>query len=198
MSQNEQIQLISGLFLLFMLVGALVVRRRYPSFVLVKYGIYWVFIILFIIFLYSYKEGVQDVYTRIYGQIVPSELIEQDGYLTVRKSADGHFYVKAMVNKRPVLFLIDTGATQVVLNRADAISSGINIEDLIFDRQAQTAGGKVNLASTQVDIKLGPLDVTSFGVAVSDADMGISLLGMSFLKKFDEIKVDGDVLYLKQ
>ena len=40
--------------------------------------------------------------------------------IELRRALDGHYYVTAQVNGAPVDFVVDTGATLIVLTRADA------------------------------------------------------------------------------
>jgi predicted aspartyl protease len=49
----------------------------------------------------------------------PSQLVA-NGYVAIQRAPDSHFYVDAEVNGTTVHFLVDTGATAVVLAAADA------------------------------------------------------------------------------
>lgn len=54
-----------------------------------------------------------------------------NGYadVTLERAADGHFYVDAQVNGAAVRFLVDTGASSLVLTQADAQRAGIGAGD---------------------------------------------------------------------
>ncbi|MGZ3305436.1 MAG: retropepsin-like aspartic protease family protein, partial [Asticcacaulis sp.] len=57
-----------------------------------------------------------------------------DTHITaIPKAADGHFWANATVNDKAVRFLVDTGATVVVLTEADAQRLGIDKTTLVFD-----------------------------------------------------------------
>ena len=196
MSQTDQIQAISSIFIIIMLVGAML-TKKHITIKLLRYTIYWFFIIILIVFIYSFRDPVKDGFRRIYAELVPAEAMQEGKNLTIRKSIDGQFYVNALVNGQSIRFLIDTGATQVVLNKSDAINAGINFNELKFNMIATTANGIVKLASTTMNISIGSFTLNEFNVSIAESELGISLLGMSFLNQFHEFKFEGDVLYLK-
>ncbi|MFO1118634.1 MAG: aspartyl protease family protein [Rhodospirillales bacterium] len=62
--------------------------------------------------------------------LLPASLEEQPvetvpGELTLKADARGHFLVTAKVNGQPVRFLIDSGASHVVLSAGDAKRLGL-------------------------------------------------------------------------
>jgi clan AA aspartic protease (TIGR02281 family) len=56
-----------------------------------------------------------------------------------------------MVNDAPIRFVVDTGATDLVLSPADAARAGIDPDGLIFSGQAFTANGMVETAPVLLD-----------------------------------------------
>jgi len=112
----------------------------------------------------------------------------------------GHYYVTAYLNGTPVNALIDTGATHVAMNSAQARQLGI---DYRRGQQgtAQTANGPVtaylvNLSRVQVgDIVLGNVaaQVTEGG----RAQLPYVLIGMSFLKHV-EMQRSGGTMVLQR
>ncbi|MEC9432710.1 MAG: TIGR02281 family clan AA aspartic protease [Pseudomonadota bacterium] len=123
--------------------------------------------------------------------------VSDAGDLVLRRGPDGHFHVQAEVNGAPVTFLVDTGASGVVLNAADARRAGFELSDLRFTSRARTANGEVRLAPVRVDrLALGPVAATGVRASVSEGELFSSLLGMSFLDRFARVTVEGDRMYL--
>lgn len=109
-----------------------------------------------------------------------------------------HFHATLEINGRDVDFIVDTGATDLVLSREDADRVGIDLDGLSFDRPAQTANGVVMGAYVRLDqIRFGPYTDSSFPARVNGGDLGTSLLGMEYLKQY-RLQVDGDRMYLQR
>lgn len=121
----------------------------------------------------------------------------QGGEVRVRAAADGHFWVQAQVNGQPVRFLVDTGASDVVLSRATAARVGIDMARLRFDRPGMGAGGVIHAADARVDrLVVGPIVRERMPVAVLDGRADINLLGMRFLRSLDGWRVERGELVL--
>lgn len=115
----------------------------------------------------------------------------------VPRSRDGHYYLTLKINGAPVDFVVDTGATQVVLSQDDARRIGIEPDALVYLGTANTANGTVRTASVSLDtVTLG--EITDLGVraTVNGSQMDGSLLGMSYLGLYSRIAIESDVLIL--
>jgi aspartyl protease family protein len=121
--------------------------------------------------------------------------VESGGQLVIPRQKDGHFYVEGEVNRQPVRFLVDTGASAVAITEATARAAGLPEGSRIT---VSTAGGAREARRVHgVPVKAGPLthnDVTiTVGLDMDAADD--ALLGQSFLRHFDvEIGADRMVL----
>lgn len=116
----------------------------------------------------------------------------------IRRSGDGMFYLTAPVNDRPVRFLIDTGASMVVLTRADASAIGLRIDEKDMRHLVRTAGGNARMAIVQLDsVKLGRRDLTGLDAAIVEDGVGVSLLGQNALSRLQSISIEGDHLTLR-
>lgn len=123
---------------------------------------------------------------------------EAGGELRVRAGLDGHFWVRAMVNGEPVRFLVDTGASDIVLSAATARRIGIDVDRLAYDRVGITANGTTRGATTRVDaIALGPIERREVPVTVLRGALDINLLGMRFLRSLSGWRVERDTLILQ-
>lgn len=118
--------------------------------------------------------------------------------ITLRKQADGHFYVQVEVNGYPIDFLVDSGATHVVLTQADAETAGLRPGTLRYTGRSQTANGVATFATVQLrQLRVEQFVVRDINAAVIDSPLGISLLGMGFLSQLEEFSVVGDRLIMR-
>jgi aspartyl protease family protein len=137
------------------------------------------------------------LWSDIQKQVAPQQSVLENGQIEVPRELDGHFHVTAEVNGKPVRFIVDTGATDVVLTEADAKRVGINPDTLAFSGSASTANGRVTTAPAYVDeLRLGPVKDSRFRVYVNGGQMEESLLGMSYLSLFSKVEMTGDTLVL--
>jgi aspartyl protease family protein len=117
--------------------------------------------------------------------------------MVLRAGEGGHFLVDASVDGVAVRFLVDTGATRVVLSPEDAKRIGFHLRDRQFTEKYRTAGGIVRAAPVTIrELRIGQLALREVGASVNEQPIGISLLGMSFLNRLDGYRVEGDKLIL--
>src|SRR5262249_26923401 len=80
--------------------------------------------------------------------------------LVYQAGPGGHFVVPGTANGAPVRFLVDTGATLVVLTPSDARAAGIDPSALVFDRAMRTASGTVPAAVAVLhEVKVGRISI---------------------------------------
>lgn len=115
---------------------------------------------------------------------------------------DGHFYVDAQINGKIIKFMIDTGASDIVLNDDDAKTLGIKTYLLRYDKVYLTAMGEIKNAPYILEkIKIGEIEVNNINASISrltQEKMGISLLGASFLNRLSSYKFTNNILTLQQ
>ncbi len=120
------------------------------------------------------------------------------GAVQIRRASDSHFYAETEVQGRRIRMLVDSGASMVALTRTDAEAIGIDVDSLPVGGMAQTAGGQIPMRMVMLDsVNVEGIEVRRVEAAVIDADMGVSLLGQSFLAKLDAVNVEGDVMTLR-
>jgi aspartyl protease family protein len=123
--------------------------------------------------------------------------VTADGELVIPRHRDGHFYVQGRVNGKPILFMVDTGASSVIVSEAFARDARLPPgEPTVF----HTANGSVHGSRVRgVEVSAGPFTVSSNTVGVGlvggPADHG--LLGQGFLSKF-EMSVSKKQLVLRR
>lgn len=116
----------------------------------------------------------------------------------IRRASDSHFYADTDVQGTQIRMLVDSGASLVALTRRDAEAIGINVDSLPVAGMAQTAGGQIPMRVTMLNrVEVDGIEVRNVEAAVIDADMGVSLLGQSFLAKLDAVNVEGDMMTLR-
>ncbi|MDF2232633.1 TIGR02281 family clan AA aspartic protease [Albimonas sp. CAU 1670] len=119
------------------------------------------------------------------------------GEIVAPRSPDGHFRVRAEVNDVDIVFMVDTGASGVVLTAADARRAGFDPGDLVYSGRAKTANGEVRLAPIRLErLRLGDVEAQRFRASVSEGDLFSSLMGMDFLERFSRVTVEGDRMTL--
>ena len=142
--------------------------------------------------------AVYGLWGDIRRDIVPRQSVLSDGSsIHVPRGRGGHFFLKVDVNGTPVDFIVDTGATEVVLSLDDARRAGFDPDNLAFLGTARTANGPVKTAFATADVmSLGPVRFDRVRVAVNSGDMDDSLLGMSFLSRFERLEISDEGLIL--
>ena len=114
----------------------------------------------------------------------------------IDRAPDNHFYADAQVNGTTVRFLVDTGATGVVLTATDAQRAGIGGGN--FTAVGIGAGGEVQMMpATAQRLALGPLNANNVPVMVAKDKLTISLLGQSYLSRVGTVSISGDRMTLK-
>lgn len=125
------------------------------------------------------------------------------GAVVLRAARDGHFHLGLDVNGVPVRFIIDTGATDLVLSQTDAERVGLDPASLPYLAQARTANGTVAIARVVLDevvLAQSGLEIrdTNVPAFVNEGRLDVSLLGMGYLRRFARISIEGDRLTLER
>ncbi|MGR3492863.1 MAG: retropepsin-like aspartic protease family protein [Shimia sp.] len=181
MTGDDIASLVGLTFLLLVIGGGFLLSQRIGMGQALKNLLTWVLIFIGFIAAYALWDDVQ-------GEFQPTQAVMQGNETVLTRAGDGHFYATLDVNEVPVRFLVDSGATDVVLTRADAMRAGINVDDLAFLGRAYTANGVVETASVALD-SIG--DGPGLRASVNGGELGISLLGMEYLERFSRIEIEG-------
>ncbi|GGH19379.1 aspartyl protease family protein [Cribrihabitans marinus] len=151
----------------------------------------WVFIFMGVI-------AVVGLWEDIRGTVSPgTRMTVTDSRVEVPRAPDGHYYLQLLVNGEPVDFMVDTGASQMVLTQRDAERAGIDPDNLNYFGRAMTANGEVRTAPAQLDsVTLGQFTDSDITAWVNEGDMDQSLLGMEYLQRWSSIQITGGALVL--
>ncbi len=113
----------------------------------------------------------------------------------LQRNRFGHYVASGLINTQPVVFMLDTGATDVSIPLPVAEKLGLEKgQPLMY----QTANGTIRAWQTVIDeISLGELRVGPVRASINPGAQGNEiLLGMSFLKQLD-FNQQGNTLTLK-
>jgi len=112
---------------------------------------------------------------------------------------DHQYYVTAAVNKSPAPFLVDTGASFVALRESDARRAGLRPYRADFDQPVRTANGVTNAARVTLRaIEINGIKVENVEAFIlADDQLGVNLLGMSFLSRLESVESRAGELVLR-
>ena len=115
--------------------------------------------------------------------------------VVLRRNRAGHYLADGRINGEPVVFLLDTGATQVSLSAQLARRIGVKLGPAVG---VQTAAGRARAYQTRLEsVRLGAIEMRDVAaLATEGMDPGMVLLGMNFLKRL-EMTQRGDELILR-
>ncbi len=196
-SQGDQINLTRSALVLAFVTGSFLLHRRMETGHVVRNIALWC-VIAGIIFLgYSFRDEARWLGNRLYAELVPTSGESGTDSIRFAKSRNGHFLVEVHVDGVPIRFLVDTGATDIVLSPADGTRLGFDVDALAYSKTYNTANGTVRAAPVELGtMTLGPIQLSGVRASVNDAQMSESLLGMSFLNRLSRFEVTGDHLVL--
>ncbi len=104
----------------------------------------------------------------------------------------------AWVDGTDIDFIVDTGASTVVLSPDDASRLGLHPSSLDYDAVFSTANGEIRAAMvTLSDLRIGPIELDDVKAAVIQSPMAMSLLGMTPLDRLCGYEVEGDRMILR-
>jgi aspartyl protease family protein len=114
----------------------------------------------------------------------------------VKAAQNGHFFVEAEINFSPVSVMVDTGASVVALRRSDAERAGIRVHPADFTVPMATANGTTHAAMVELDsVMVAHIEFERVkAVVIPDEQLGVSLLGTSFLSRLRRFEIAGDTL----
>jgi len=160
----------------------------------------WLGLLLLVLVGYSYRDEIRVVAAHVAGDLVPSQGRTIDARtIAFPASADRQYWIDATVDGTSVHFMVDTGATGVVLNQRDAERLGLAPSRLAYTQIFSTANGLTRGAPVTLgSLKIGPIAMADVRASVNEGDLDESLLGMHFLEKLAEVTIKNGVLTLRQ
>ena len=193
MEENDFSRLIYLSVLVVAILGSVLISRRGAYGKMFRQAGVWLLIFMGLV---AIVASWQDI--RQSGQTMSFQQSE-DSAIIIPKEIDGHFHLTVTINDRPIEFLVDTGASDIVLTRKDAARAGFDPNRLDYWGMANTANGTVRLATIRLEtVRLGEFIDKNIRASVNKAPMEKSLLGMRYLSKFRAIEISDDQMILKR
>jgi len=120
--------------------------------------------------------------------------------MTLDAGRDGHFKVDARIEGRHIDFIVDTGASLVIMRESDAAQIGVRPMRSDYTATVSTANGKINAAPTKLDrIEVGGITVFDVpALVLPDEALGTNLLGVSFLSRLKRYEYANGRMVLEQ
>jgi aspartyl protease family protein len=193
MSTDDVMQLVYLSIWGVVLIGYFLTARATNLGTTLRHAVLWGLIFVGVAAAYGLWQNMTDRRATVTG----------DGEIVLRAGSDRHFKLELRVNGSPVEFILDTGASDIVLSQDDAARVGFDPASLPYLGQARTANGTVGLARvelTEVVLAEGGLEFrdTNVPAFVNEGALDISLLGMGYLSRYARISIEGDRLILQR
>ncbi len=130
----------------------------------------------------------------------PREQVASGRTMMLDSGRDAHFEANARIAGRSVDFIVDTGATLVILRESDAARIGIRPSRADYTATVSTANGKTKAAPATLDrVEVGGITVYDVrALVLPDDALWRNLLGMSFLSKLKRYEVANGRMMLEQ
>ena len=157
-------------------------------------GMMTVGVVLGMVFLTFFFGGVKE--NRRNPNSDPTSNIHSESIeVPLKRNRQGHYMLIGQINGEDVEFLLDTGATDVVVPESTARKLGLLYG---IRGRAMTANGPVTIYQTRInELHLGKIRLTNIDASINPNMEGAILLGMSALGQI-EFSQQADILTLKQ
>lgn len=122
--------------------------------------------------------------------------LNNQGEVVLQQNRQNHYIASGLINNQPVVFLLDTGATDVAVPASLAKKLGLKPGRR---NKARTANGIVDIRDTRIEsLQLGTIKLSNVRASINPGMTGSEiLLGMSALKDL-ELTQRGSTLTIKQ
>ncbi len=199
-AEQDRVRLVYLLLLLVLVSSSILAGRRLRLRGVAKAAALWTLIVAVVALGTAYRVELGAIGERLLGEFLPHRgTVLGEGEVRFPAGADGHFRIEAVVDGTPIRFLVDTGASGIVLSPADARRIGFEIDQLRFTGFAETANGTVRTAAVRLGaIEVGPIRLHDLPASVNQAAMRGSLLGVSFLERLRSFEMRDGALILRR
>jgi aspartyl protease family protein len=190
-----------GLFGAVLAAGLLASGQRFGQ--MARQAGIWLAVLIVLVIGYEYRFELQESVARVSSGLMPGAAITQtseNGDLSVTIQRRGrHFETTGTVNGSPQEFLVDTGASTIVLTEANARKAGIDPETLDYRIPVATANGRTMAARISgIEIAIGGIvRPNMIALVAKDGQLSSNLLGMNFLDTLHSFEVQRDRMVLR-
>ncbi len=132
---------------------------------------------------------------------IPEPRSSDEGFersVTLKADGRGHFVTRAYINGQPIVVMVDTGATRLALTYEDADRLGLRPRDSEFTMKSNTANGIARAAPITINsARIGDVEVKNLQGSISEPGrLGVTLLGMEFIRRLERFELRGQELML--
>jgi aspartyl protease family protein len=129
----------------------------------------------------------KEVVARLDGRVTARKRTAQTREFQISRNIVGMYTTVGSINGRTVSFLVDTGATRVAINAAEARRLGIDYRVVGTPINVTTASGVEHAWAVNLNtVKVGELELRNVGGVVLEGDQPAKvLLGMSYLGRLE-------------
>ncbi len=178
-----------------MLVAAGLIARRERFARLATMALAWIAIFAGGFVLFTFRDDLGWVAQRLRAEATGAP-VEQGESIRIPMAIDGHVWVDATVNGKPVKFLVDSGATMTTIGSDTAARANVAIAPG-RDQLVRTGNGVVRVASGRAEqLMIGPIERNGMRLHVAQGE-DLNVLGMNFLSSLDRWGVEGRWLVLQ-
>lgn len=130
--------------------------------------------------------------TQDRGGMVYSGRDDGGAMIVLQRNRGGHYLAEGEINGQAVVFLVDTGATDVAVSERKARALGLEFGPRTT---VMTAAGPAPAWRTRIDrVQVGSLHLENVRATITPGLGNQALLGMSFLKHFSLRQQDDELL----
>jgi aspartyl protease family protein len=190
---------VRALLVLAIVVTGVAASRRRLSQMAVDLAI-WLAIGVTLAISYGYRFELREMGDRVLAELIPAHgRPDGEHAMSFRRSNDQQFWVAATVDGKAVRFVVDTGASGVVLTKDDASRLGFDPDRLDYVEAFQTANGTTHGAPVMLGhVRIGSIEFEDVPATVNQGELSQSLLGMRLLERLSRIEISKDTLTIRQ
>lgn len=187
------------LLLLLVVVSGVAVSRQRLTSIAAQFAA-WAAVILCLVVGYGLRHELSQAGAAVLGNLMPSRgRVLDENTVRFARALDHHFWVDATVNGEALRFLVDTGATGVVLSQDDAARLGFRPEPDAFSHVFDTANGGTRGAPIRLaHLEIGPITFENIPAWVTAGELRHSLLGMALLQRLTSVEISNDTLTIRR
>lgn len=175
-------------------VASSLFAMRLPIGKVLRMAAAWVAIFGVGFIIFSFRSEFTSVGQRLRAEATGASITDGQA-VRIPMADDGHFWVDATVNGRPLRFMVDSGATVTTVSVASAksVEMPIGTERTVIS----TANGTTQAIKGFADkLAVGTIERTDFPIDINEHE-DTNLLGMNFLSSLRSWKVEGNYLVLQ-
>ncbi len=189
--------MLGSLYLLMavMLVAGSLISRRGKFAKTATMALAWIAIFGAGFVLFTFRDDLGYVAQRLKAEATGAPVVEGQE-VRIPMAIDGHFWVEASLNGRPMKFLVDSGATMTTIGRGAAETAGIAVS-ANRGQVVRTGNGMLRVATGRADtLAVGPIERSNVGLHIADHE-DLNVLGMNYLSTLERWGVEGRWLILQ-